>query len=310
MKAGVIGAGRFGRNHVRTLHEMEALHSVAELNDTAREDIADEFKVQVYKDYQELLATDVPAVSITTPAPSHYQIAKDAILAGKHVLVEKPMVLDPAQGEELVKLAEERGVVLMVGHLLIYQPAIRWIKDALNRGLIGRVRSLHQERLNLGKARDHENALWSLGVHDVAVALYLIGKAPTEVQFCGQGILNEGVEDDTYLHMKFDGGVQAHIHSSWYMPELRRHLVIVGEHGMLVFDEPNKQVIHHDKSIDRETLANINEGAEVVFNGDGQPLQIELEHFLDCAKEGMAPLSDGRTAVDVLKVLHKASPQV
>lgn len=309
MKAAVIGAGRFGRNHVRTLHEIGALHSVAELNDTARADIADEFSVEVFSDYKDLLATDVAAVSITTPAPSHYQITKDAINAGKHVLVEKPMVLDPTQGEELVKLADEKGVVLMVGHLLIYQPAIRWIKDALNRGLIGRVRSLHQERLNLGKARDHENALWSLGVHDVAVALYLIGKAPTKVQFSGQAILNEGVEDDTYLHMQFDGGIHAHIHSSWYMPELRRHLVIVGEHGMLVFDEPNKQVIHHDKSIDRETLANINEGAEVAFNGDGQPLQIELEHFLECAAEGKTPLSDGRTAVDVLKVLHQASPQ-
>lgn len=306
MKCAVIGAGRFGKNHVRTLHEMGLLAAVAELNDSVREACAKDYGVPVFADYREMLASDVAAVAVATPASTHYAIAKDAISAGKHVLVEKPMTLDVAEGEELVALAKKQGVTLMVGHLLIYQPAIQFIRNAIREGKIGRVISLHQERLNLGKARDAENALWSLGVHDVAVALHLLGEAPESSVLSGLAALTPGVEDDTYVHMNFASGAKAHIHSSWLWPVLRRHLVIVGSSGMFVFDEPSKQVVLHRKRID-DKLNNVDEGSEVVFEGDGQPLRLELQHFLDCAETGKVPDSDGQSGVDVLRVLAAAN---
>lgn len=305
MKCAVIGAGRFGKNHVRTLHQMGTLQAVAELHDATRESVESEFGVPTFKDYREMLESGVDSVCVATPAHVHYPVAKDALRKGLPTLVEKPLTLDVAEGEELVRLARENDTTLMVGHLLIYQPAIQWIRNAITGGLIGNLKGLHQERLNLGKARDQENALWSLGVHDVAVALFLIGSKPLKSTFVGQSILTAGVEDDTYVHMEFEGGIQAHIHSSWMWPELRRNLVLVGDRGMLVFDEPGKRVIHHKKSID-SSLNNVDEGSEVVFEGDAQPLKLELEHFLDCAANKKQPQSDGESAVEVLRVLASA----
>lgn len=290
---------------MRTLHQMGALQAVAELHDGTREEVAAEFGVPVFADYREMLAAGVDSVCVATPAHVHHAVAKDALELGIPCLVEKPLTLDVAEGEQLVNLAEAKGTTLMVGHLLIYQPPIQWIKKALSDGLIGNLKGLHQERLNLGKARDQENALWSLGVHDVAVALFLIGSKPVRSVFSGQAILNSGVEDDTYVHMEFSGGIQAHIHSSWYWPELRRQLVLIGDKGMLVFDEPGKRVIHHKKSID-SSLNNVDGGSEVVFEGEAQPLRLELEHFLECASTGLTPQSDGKSAVEVLKVLASA----
>ncbi|MES1147131.1 MAG: Gfo/Idh/MocA family oxidoreductase, partial [bacterium] len=177
---------------------------------------------------------------------------------------------------------------------------------ALADGMIGKLQSLHQERLNLGKARDVENAAWSLGVHDVAVALYLFGEAPTASTMSGKATFTAGVEDDTYIHMTFGRGAVAHIHSSWLWPELRRRLTLIGDKGMLVFDEPSKQVVLYKKSID-DKLNNVDEGQEVVYEGAAQPLTLELEHFIECAQSGKTPDSDGQSGVDVLKVLAGAS---
>lgn len=285
---------------------MGALSAIAELNKATRAEASEKYGVPGYATHQELIAAKPDAVVIATPAHVHYAVAKDFLEAGIPCLVEKPLTLDVAEGAELVRIAAEKNVALMVGHLLIYQPAIQWIKEQIDSGLIGNLKGLHQERLNLGKARNQENALWSLGVHDVAVALYLIGQNPTKSLFSGQSILNAGVEDDTYVHMEFPGGIQAHIHSSWHWPELRRHLVIVGDQGMLVFDEPAKKVYHHKKRIDPVSLNNIDEGVEVAFEGDGQPLRIELEHFLHCVETGATPKSDGNSGVETLKVLAAA----
>lgn len=306
MRAALIGAGRFGQNHLRTLHEIGALAAVAEIGDQARQKAADDYGTTVFASHQDLIASKPEAVVIATPAHTHFAVAKDCLEAGIPCLVEKPLTLDVAEGEELARLADAKGTVLMVGHLLIYQPAIQAIKQLLDSGAIGTLKGLHQERLNLGKARNQENALWSLGVHDVAVALYLIGSAPEKTTFVGQSMLNPGVEDDTYLHLAFAEGVQAHIHSSWHWPELRRHLVLVGDMGMLVFDEPASTVWLHKKRIDPSTLANEDGGVEEVFKGSGAPLKLELEHFFDCIRTGAKPKSDGWSGVEALRVLAAA----
>lgn len=305
-KVAVVGAGAWGRNLVRNFRELGALAAVAEADPKLREGLARENPgLPLHEDWRPLLAAPVPALAIATPAPTHHEIARAALLAGKDVFVEKPMALTAEHAEDLAALARARGRVLMVGHLLLYQPAIQWIRERLAEGLVGAARSLHQERLNLGKARAVENALWSLGVHDAAVLLHLVGAAPTEIAASGQCALRPGVEDDVYLHLGFPGGVRAHLHCSWLWPERRRRLAVVGDGGMLVYDEVDGTVTLHRKRIDA-ALANVDEGSEVVFRSSGEPLRAELEHFLARLEDRKPPLSDGESGARVVRVLAEA----
>lgn len=310
MKVGLVGAGGWGKNLAQTLHELGVLGGIAELRPEIRADLVALYPdVPLYPGHTPLLESDLPAVVIATPAATHSPLAKEALRAGKHVFVEKPLALAAAEAEEVVALARQEGRLLMVGHLLLYQPAIRWIKESLSSGTLGELWSLHQERLNLGRVRTVENALWSLGVHDVAVLLYLVGQAPERVTARGQAVLQPGVEDDVYLHLEFPGGVRAHIHASWLWPEKRRRLTLIGEKGMLVYDEADQTVVLHRKRIAPD-LTHVNEGAEVVFRGHGEPLRLELSHFLECVAKGTRPLSDGESAVLVTRVLEEGTRQL
>ena len=310
MKVGLIGAGGWGKNLARVLHELGALGAIAEICPQLREELSGLYPgVPLYPDHRALLETDLPAVVIATPAVTHFSLTKESLLCGKHVFVEKPLALSTAEAEELVALARKQNRILMVGHLLLYQPAIRWIKEFLDSGALGEIWSFHQERLNLGRARSVENALWSLGVHDVAVLLYLVGRVPEEVKVVGQAVLQPNVEDDVYLHLRFPGGIWAHLHASWLWPEKRRRLTIIGKAGMLVYDEVEQTITLHRKGITPQ-LTNRDEGAEVVFQNYGEPLKHELTHFLECVAEGKRPLTDGESAIPVVKVLEEASRQL
>ncbi|MCL6614293.1 MAG: Gfo/Idh/MocA family oxidoreductase [Firmicutes bacterium] len=311
MKIGVIGAGNWGINIVRTLARLGALGAVAETRAEVRMRLAEEFpELPLYSDYEGLLAEPkIPAVAIATPAPTHHRVARAALLAGKDVFVEKPMTMTAAEAEELVGLAEEGGRILMVGHLLLYQPAVQFIKDYLDSGSLGRVFGLHQERLGLGRARAVENVLWCLGVHDVAVLLYLLGAAPLRLSITGQRNLQPGIEDDIYLHLEFAGGIQAHLHCSWLWPEKRRRLTIVGEKGMLVYDELEQSVTLHRKGIGPD-LRNIDGGSELLFEADREPLLHEMRHFLSCLEDRRPPISDGLSGVAVMRVLEEAGKKL
>ncbi|MCW5937017.1 MAG: Gfo/Idh/MocA family oxidoreductase [Fimbriimonadaceae bacterium] len=304
---GVVGAGNWGKNIVRTLHEMGQLAGVAEPGDALRAGLAETYPdVPVAASLTKLLETARPgAVAIATPAETHAPLAREALEAGCHVFIEKPMTLSSEDAEELVARADAAGKVLMVGHLLLYQPAVQFIKEAIDGGKIGKVHLLHHERLNLGRARNVENVLWSLGVHDVAVCLYLAGEAPSDVQFVGHKMLGTGVEDDTRLFLDFPSGQRGYVHNSWLWPELRRRLTVVGEKGMLVYDELEQKVYFHDKGV-TETLQNRDEGVHLVYEGAGQPLTLEMQHFLDCIEQGTNPHSDGRSGLEVVRVLERA----
>ncbi len=303
----VVGAGNWGRNLVRTFHALGALGAIVETDSSARQRMVREYPgVPVYEDTVQILVGTVPSVAIATPAATHYAIARAALLAGKDVFVEKPMTLVASEAEDLTRLADREQRVLMVGHLLLYQRAIRFIKGFLESGKLGALRSLHLERLNLGRARSHENALWSLGVHDVAVILHLVGQAPTDVRITGQCVVQERVEDDVHLHLAFPNGIQAHLHASWLWPEKRRRLVAVGTGGMLVYDELSQRVAFHRKGI-RPDLSSRDEGSEVVLEGDDEPLLAECRHFLECVASRMKPLSDGRSAAEVVRVMERAN---
>ncbi|MDB4704253.1 Gfo/Idh/MocA family oxidoreductase [Akkermansiaceae bacterium] len=306
IKIGVVGAGNWGKNLVRNLSDMGVLAGVADAVPQNREN-AQEIQpgVAVYESHTEMLSAGFDAIVIATPARTHYPIAKEAMEAGCDVFIEKPMTLDPSEAEALVKLGKEMAKVVMVGHLLLYQPAIAYIAEALGRGDIGKVYTFHQRRSKQGRARAVENVLWSFGVHDVAVLLYLAGQTPTGVQVNGHCGLQQGVEDDTYLHLTFPDGSKAHLHNSWLWPIVERGLIIVGETGILVYDEIAQNVKLVKKTINHD-LQNVDEGEEVVFEGSGQPLRIELDHFLECCKTRNKPVSCGHNGYEVVKVLMEA----
>lgn len=306
MKIGVIGAGNWGKNLVSNFSQMGVLAGVA---DGVGSNLENAKRLQpdldLFESHNELLAQDYSAVAIATPAHTHYTIAKDAIEAGCDVFIEKPMTLDPAEAEALVTLGKQHEKIVMVGHLLLYQPAIKYIKEALDRGDIGKVFSMHQRRSKLGRARAVENVLWSFGVHDVAVLLYLAGKVPNDLAVSGHCGIQPKVEDDTYLHLGFPDGIKAHLHNSWLWPVVERSLTIVGDKGILLYDELAQNVTLHRKGIDSE-LQNLDDGEEVVFDGSGQPLRIELEHFIECCTSRNEPRSGAQNGLDVVRVLSQA----
>ncbi len=309
MKVAAIGSGAWGKNIVRTLNEMGALGVIAEASQPLRDQLAVEYPgLELVSNYSDIFTrTDIVAVTIATPVPTHHPIAKDCLLAGQHVFVEKPMTLNSMEAEDLIRTAEECGRILMTGHLLLYKPAIQFIRTYLAAGSLGRVFTYHQERMKLGKARAVENALWSLGVHDVAALLYIAGEAPVKVSSCGHRGLQPGIEDDVHLHMTFGDGRVAHLHNSWLWPEDRRGLTVIGERGMLVYNEKAETVTLVKKRVG-QSLENIDEGSDVLFTAPPgfQPLVAELQHFLDCVRTGDRPLTDGVNGLDVIRVLESA----
>lgn len=303
----VVGAGNWGKNLVRAFHGLGALAGVAEASATLRAAITDSYpEVPVFADYQEALTSVAQAVVIATPAPTHYTFAKAALEAGKDVYVEKPMTLEAQQAEELASYAEAQQRILMVGHLLLYQPAISWMRDYLGRGEAGRVWHVATRRAKLGKVRSEENVWWSFAPHDVSVVLDLLGNPTVEgVRAQGHAMLQAAVEDDVHVSLSFTSGQTAHLHASWYWPLNERKTVVLAEKKMLVYDELAQTVTVYDKGID-EALRNRDEGCFVADVADAEPLRLECEHFLHCLSTRQQPRSDGWNGLAVVTVLEQA----
>lgn len=306
MKVVAIGAGKWGTNILNTLHEMGNLAGIVELNQSQHPTLQEKYGVPVANQLSDFDTDAFQAVTVATPAATHKAVGLEAIALGKHAFIEKPITLSGADAEELIRAANQASVTLMTNHLLLFQPAIEFMGQSIREGLIGELRSIHVTRANLGRARDVENVLWSLGVHDVAVVLDLVKDEPAKVIAVGDDFLTEGIEDDTYLHITFKNGVKAHIHNSWLWPVLDRRTIVIGSKGMLWYDELNQTVTLHRKSIDA-SLQNINDGEEQVFEGAAKPLTLSIEHFLDCASSGKTPRSDGASARTVIGILEEAS---
>ena len=306
MKIGVIGAGAWGKNLVKNFSELGVLVGVADAIAENRERAAQiQPELELYDSHQKLIEQGYDAVAIATPAHTHYSIAREALAAGCDVFIEKPMTLDPKESEALVELAKESERIVMVGHLLLYQPAIEYLKEALERGDLGKVYTMHQRRSKLGRVRAVENVLWSFGVHDVAVLLFLAGQAPSDVQVSGHCGVQHNIEDDTYLHLVFSDGSKAHLHNSWLWPKTERSLYIIGEKGMLVYDEMEQRVSFVHRTIG-SSLEHREGEEETVFEGSAQPLRLELEHFLECCKTRESPRSCAVNGLDVVRVLDSA----
>lgn len=308
----VIGIGGWGRNLARNLHQLGVLSAIADPDQHNLAQLASELpQVSAYSDHQAVItAAEIDAVVIATPVPTHYAIARAALDAGKDVFVEKPITLEAAAAWELVELAEQRQRLLMVGHLLLFQPAIPWLRDYLAAGNIGTLHSIHQKRLGLGRARGHENVLWCLGSHDISVQRLLCAERPIErLDAHGQCILQPGIEDDVHLHIAYSDGLKSHLHCSWLWPQRERAIMVIGSDGMVEYNEIEQTIIRHRKGID-DALLNIDNGSETIQRGHEQPLKLEMEHFIACLRGQQECLCDGRFGAEVMDLLEQAGQQL
>lgn len=303
----VVGAGNWGKNLIKNFYNLGALAGVAEMNPDLRSKVEESYpEVKTYEDIQEVLTTDVSAVVLATPAPTHYKFALAALEAGKDIFVEKPMTLRTEEARKLAEYADKHSRVLMVGHLLLYQPAISWMRDYLASGKAGKVLHVATQRAKLGKVRREENVWWSFAPHDVSVVLDLLGNPQVEkLQASGQAMLQAGIEDNVHVDITFKSGQTAHLHSSWYWPQLLRSTTVITEQQMLVYDEVAQKVVIYNKGVD-EQLNNRDEGSEIVDVAASEPLKIECEHFLNCLQTREKPRSDGWNGVAVVEILEKA----
>src|SRR5262249_23656185 len=257
--------------------------------------------------YADVLADpSIEAVALATPAVTHFEMARAALEAGKDVLVEKPLAIDVSHGEQLVRLAEAGGRVLMVGHILRYHPAILKLQELIRSGDLGKITYVYSNRLNLGKIRTEENILWSFAPHDISVMLSLLDEMPSRVSCQGNAYLSRDVVDVTLSHFDFPSGVQAHIFVSWLHPVKEQRLVVVGSQKMAVLDDPADHKLllfpHRVEWKNRIPTA-VKADAEVVTLDSQEPLSAECQHFLDCIVSRRAPVSDGTEGLRVLRVL-------
>lgn len=304
----VVGAGNWGRNLIRNHHELGSLAAVAETSPELRQRIADEFPgVPLLDSLDEAIHQDIPAIVLATPAPTHYEFGMQVLQAGKDVFIEKPMAMHASEAQKLVEYAEAKGRILMVGHLLLYQNAIAWIRDFLATEEAGNVLHVHTTRAKLGKARSQENVWWSFAPHDVSLVLEFLGNPQLEhVSASGSSFLQAGIEDAVHVDLRFKGGQTAHLHTSWYWPHNERRTVIITDRLMITYNEVDQSVTIHDQSIDGR-LENVNHGSRVIEGiTDNQPLLRECQHFLECVSSRSTPRSDGRNGLAVVEILERA----
>jgi UDP-2-acetamido-3-amino-2,3-dideoxy-glucuronate N-acetyltransferase len=304
----VVGVGYWGKNLVRNFYDLGALAALCDAEESVEANYRRLYAgVRFHREFTAVLSDPtVTAVALATPAVTHYEMAKAALAAGKDVLVEKPLAIDVKHGEELVRLAEAKGRILMVGHILRYHPAILKLQQLIGDGTLGKINYLYSNRLNIGKIRTEENILWSFAPHDISVMLSLLNEMPTRVSCQGGGWLNHDVFDVTLSHFDFPSGVQAHIFVSWLHPVKEQRLVVVGSEKMAVFDDTaeHKLVLYPHRVEWRNRIPTaVKADGEIVCLNNSEPLRSECQHFLDCIQSRTSPVSNGAEGLRVLRVL-------
>ena len=318
-----VGVGYWGKNLLRNfaaLPNAEVLQ-VCDANPDVCARLEKQYPgLRTTTNYADLLDNpDVEGIIIATETPSHFPLAKQALQAGKHVFVEKPMAQTTEEAEALVQLADRHGCQLMVGHLLLYHPAFRYVEDLIRSGELGEVYYLYSMRVNLGIVRTRENALESLAPHDISVALQLLDSTPVAVSAQGQSYLQDSLEDVAFATIYFENGQLAHLHTSWLDPHKIRKVTVVGSKKMAVIDDTqgSEKVRVYDKGVqmrgERKEYHNYAEAMSLHF-GDivipkinmHEPLRFECQHFVDCIQSGQKSRSDGRNGLAVVRILEAA----
>ena len=310
IRVGQAGLGQWGKNLVRNFAELSDLTWICDERETTVGAFTSRYPTaRTTSHIGEMLADDdLDAVVIATPVPTHYAFAKQALEAGKHVFVEKPPAMHAEEMAELVDIARARNLVLMPGHLLLYHPGVRKLKELVDAGELGDVVCVYGNRQNLGVIRSNENALWSLGVHDLSVILWLIGEEPAEVVAHGRDFLQPGIEDVVFCFLRFPSGKVAHMHLSWLDPHKMRKMTVVGSEKMAVFDdmELERKITLYEKAPwePAQTYGEWRTRTGDIFSpkvANDEPLRLEVQHFLRLVEEGPG---DHREALDGLTVVR------
>jgi len=315
VRVGVVGLGYWGPNIARNFAGLPNvdLRWCCDPDEAAHARLAPLFPgTRFAASLDELLSDpELDAVALATPVPSHAELAVRVLEAGKHCFVEKPLAQSVADAQRVVDAAERADRILMVGHLLEYHPGVLKLKELADSGELGEIYYIYGNRLNLGKLRADENALWSLGAHDVSVVLALAGEEPTEMVAHGESYVRPGVEDVVFCFLRFPSGLSAHLHLSWLDPHKERRFTVVGAKRMVTFDDMalEGKVTIYDKGFDEATQGY---GEYITRSGDihsprlpsAEPLRIECEHFVQCIIDGSPPRSDGLSGLRVVRVLE------
>ncbi len=314
LTVGQAGLGPWGGNLARNFNELARLKWLCDVEGDRLAELGGRFPAtKLTRRFDDVLEDpEVDAVIVATPVITHTELAKQALYAGKHVFVEKPMGLSAEEADGLAALAEERGRILMPGHLLLYHPGVQKLKELINEGSLGGVLYVYGNRQNLGTIRRDENALWSLGVHDLSVILHLVGEEPVELWARGESFLKEGVEDVVFCYLRFPSGTIAHMHLSWLDPHKMRRITVVGTQRMAVFDdmELERKITVYEKGAEQPlgTYGEWRTRTGDIFSprvASDEPLRLECGHFLELVRGHGEPLRAARDGAVVVRVLEQ-----
>ncbi len=311
----VVGAGYWGKNHIRTLKSLNALKGIVEPDKNTLKSVLKEYPIaKGHSNIQEALLQDYDAFTIATPAKTHFEIAKAIIQASKHLLIEKPMTLSVKEAEELVSLTEKNKVNAMVGHVLLFHPAIVKIKEMIKNGDIGDLQYIYSNRLNLGKVRIEENVFWSFAPHDIAIFQYLTDSVPKNINAKGSTFLQQGIPDSTMTQLEYENGVRGHIFVSWLHPFKEHRLVIIGSEAMITFEDSlnDKPLKLYSKKIDFKSgfPEKIDGPVKIVQFKNRMPLDMEFEYFINHLGDTKPKISNIYHGLEVVKTLVEASRQI
>ena len=314
-KVCVVGAGYWGKNHIRTLDKLGVLKGVVEFNPKILFSLSKEYpNVSFYENIDLALKEDYDGFTIATPSESHFNLSKKIISAGKHVLIEKPMALSIEDSADLLVLAEKFDVNLMVGHLLLFHPAIIKIKEMIDDGSIGDLQYLYSNRLNLGKVRMEENVFWSLAPHDIAIFQYITNSFPNKIQAKGSTFLQKGIPDSTMTTLEYENGVEGHIFVSWLHPFKEHRLVVIGSEAMLSFEDSSdgKPLKLYSKKFDliSGVPEKVDGPVQWIPYEQKMPLTEQLEYFINHLNGEKPIIANGKHGLEVVKILVAASKQV
>ena len=314
-KVCVVGAGYWGKNHINTLNQLGVLKVIVESDPKLLESLYNDYPdVKFYENIDFALKEDYHGFTIATPAETHFEIAKKIIKTGKHILIEKPMTLSIQDSEELILLANKFNVTLMVGHVLLFHPAIQKIKEMITGGSIGDLQYLYSNRLNLGKIRTEENVIWSLAPHDIAIFQFLTNSFPKTIQSKGSVFLQKGIHDSTMTNLEYANGVDGHIFVSWLHPFKEHRLVVIGSEAMISFEDSinGRPLKLYSKKFDLVSGVpeKIDGPVEWITYEQKRPLTQELKYFLNHLDGEKPKIANGEHGLEVVKILVKASEQL
>lgn len=312
----VVGGGYWGKNHIRTLIELNAFHSVVEKDSKNSTQLTKQFnKIKVYQNIEESLEDkSIDGYILATPAETHFDLAKKIIRLKKPVLVEKPFTLSVTEAQDLANLSERNNSAMMVGHLLLFHPAILKIKKLLIEGRIGKILYIYSNRLNFGKVRSHENVLWSLGPHDISIFQYLVGSFPKKIRVEGSAKIQKNVHDFAILNLRYKDNISGHIFLSWLNPFKEHKLVVIGSKGALVFEDSAKnsplKLYSGNYSLKNGLpLQKPNNVEEITFSSK-EPLKEELKYFISNLESNSIKTADAENAVEVTKIIVSADKRL